>query len=938
MKKIVLFLLLSLPLCCLAQKIEGKALLDSMLSVLPQIKSAAQKSALLSNISKIYLDVEPEKSKSYAYEALEQLKNVNAGSTLGDVYSSVAGVANYTGRVQHAIDSGTLALKLYQSGGNRNAISQQYAALSAYYRNMNRHETALKMAEEGIAIYGDRYDKLEKGYIQCLIALGSANDKNNNAVAARHALEEALSLSRQAGNRTEAARAQMGIGILLTKKRDTAALPFLKDAMAAFIVLRHESGIQRATVNLTDYYWAMGRFEQGAVTLLGYAEDMQSAGLKRNAALAYKRAALAYRSGGQLSKAMNAFKQARVLYTLVGTPVDIANLNTDEAVAHYLQGDYLRATELYLSAIKQHESTNDKSSLIAPYANISLLFKATGEYTKALEYLLKALQSSREMGSELQTASILLNIGVTYLNTKDTANALAALEESYKLYENQQSQVGIAGALNSLGYVYSCQGEHVRAAEALAKSQRIGMELGLKLELALAYQNIAANLFALVKNPTPNSYISALIPTTNEARLSQALAAGQQSVDIYKAIGDVNKLQIMLQQLSAMQAYKGDYVSAYASYQSHIQYRDSVFNADKAKELTRKELQYDFGKKADSMQYIQKLTEFDLQQQLLISDKQRQQLLINGQHLELAVKEKELQHLAFLKSQADLQVEQSQRREQSKALTLSRKEQSLQKSKIDLQESQLKLRQLERRYYVGGIAVLILLSFFVFAGLRNQKKVNRLVTTEKTKSDNLLLNILPAEVAAELKDTGASTARLYDEVSVMFTDFVSFTSAAEKLSPGELVRELHECFTAFDGIIERYGLEKIKTIGDAYMAVSGLPVSVPDHASKALSAALEIRDYIAQRKLIRPTFDIRLGIHSGPVVAGIVGVKKFAYDIWGDTVNTAARMEQNSVAGKVNISGYTYNLVEHEAYGFEHRGKVAAKNKGEIDMFFVEQA
>jgi class 3 adenylate cyclase len=207
---------------------------------------------------------------------------------------------------------------------------------------------------------------------------------------------------------------------------------------------------------------------------------------------------------------------------------------------------------------------------------------------------------------------------------------------------------------------------------------------------------------------------------------------------------------------------------------------------------------------------------------------------------------------------------------------------------------------------------------------------------EKQKSDDLLRNILPLEVAEELKEKGRSEARLYNDVSVLFTDFVDFTQRAETLSPGALVAEIDTCFKAFDDIIEKHGLEKIKTVGDAYIAVSGLPVENPSHARDVVAAALEIRSFISNRKETNPqSFSIRLGINSGPVVAGIVGVKKFAYDIWGDTVNTAARMEQHSETGKINISSTTYDLVK-DTFRCTYRGQLEVKHKGQMNMYFVE--
>ncbi|MBI1306095.1 MAG: GAF domain-containing protein [Bacteroidetes bacterium] len=211
------------------------------------------------------------------------------------------------------------------------------------------------------------------------------------------------------------------------------------------------------------------------------------------------------------------------------------------------------------------------------------------------------------------------------------------------------------------------------------------------------------------------------------------------------------------------------------------------------------------------------------------------------------------------------------------------------------------------------------------------------IESEKSKTDALLLNILPAEVADELKKTGHSKAQNYENVSVLFTDFVNFTGISESMSPADLVAEIDECFKNFDAIMEKHGLEKIKTIGDAYLAVCGLPNSDPTHAEKAVSAAIDIRQFMKDRnkKGNSKINNIRIGINSGPLVAGIVGVKKFAYDIWGDTVNTAARMEEQSESGKINISGKTYELVS-DKFDCTYRGKIEAKNKGEIDMYFVE--
>jgi len=210
------------------------------------------------------------------------------------------------------------------------------------------------------------------------------------------------------------------------------------------------------------------------------------------------------------------------------------------------------------------------------------------------------------------------------------------------------------------------------------------------------------------------------------------------------------------------------------------------------------------------------------------------------------------------------------------------------------------------------------------------------LATEKKKSDDLLYNILPYETAQELKQFGRTEARQFESTSVLFTDFVGFTSTAEKLSPAELVAEIDECFQAFDNITEKYGIEKIKTIGDSYMAAGGLPVPNTNHAENMVAAAFEILTFMNQRNSDgkHAILELRLGINSGSVVAGVVGHKKFQYDIWGDTVNTASRMEQNSEPGRINISESTYELIKKH-YNCEYRGEVEAKGKGKVKMYFV---
>ncbi len=224
---------------------------------------------------------------------------------------------------------------------------------------------------------------------------------------------------------------------------------------------------------------------------------------------------------------------------------------------------------------------------------------------------------------------------------------------------------------------------------------------------------------------------------------------------------------------------------------------------------------------------------------------------------------------------------------------------------------------------------------------RQLEEKNRQIQDEQQRSDELLLNILPAAIADELKAGGKAKARRYDQASVLFVDFKSFTKISELLAPEELVTELDHYFKAFDFIVGQYKLEKIKTIGDAYMAASGLS----DRVSSPLNivrAALEMQEFLMDMKhekamQNKPIFEARMGIHTGPVVAGVVGVKKFAYDIWGDTVNIAARVQEACEPNHINITEATYNEIRY-SFKCQYRGKLPAKNKGDIDMYYVESA
>jgi class 3 adenylate cyclase len=343
----------------------------------------------------------------------------------------------------------------------------------------------------------------------------------------------------------------------------------------------------------------------------------------------------------------------------------------------------------------------------------------------------------------------------------------------------------------------------------------------------------------------------------------------------------------------------------------------------------------------DELERRNQMTQEELERQRLAMEEQRATLQLSQQEIAALSSGKLMSELELLAKDSLLQVKDTLlSMAQMVAITAAAENRALAKEN-ELKDLSIEKQKEENRLY-SIIAVLgLLISWVLLFMYFNYRKHAKRLAKEKERSDNLLLNILPVEVATELKNTGKAVARKFENVTVMFTDFRNFSVISQDMTPEELVAEIDTCFSEFDGIVARYGLEKIKTIGDAYMCAGGMPIESTDHALKVVDAALDIRDFVKRHSREREekglqSFEIRIGVHTGPLVAGIVGRTKFAYDIWGDTVNIASRMESSGEPGKVNVSAFTANLIK-EYFQLENRGKIPVKKLGEMEQYFAER-
>jgi len=523
------------------------------------------------------------------------------------------------------------------------------------------------------------------------------------------------------------------------------------------------------------------------------------------------------------------------------------------------------------------------SNLYAAHLQIGNSYKLKGNLSEGLANYFIALKYAEKSGIIDDKGKVFVAIADTYSANENSQNAIIYYRKSIAILENGNDSIGLGSAIFNAGDEYLNMGKLDSALLFTERSQQIFERVDFPLGKAYCLGNLGM-IFAEYGNKS-----------IAEDRINQAIEILEKYADHYA-------------------------IAVYLNFMSSIYLEKS----EDATALSYSQRSLDLAKK------------YGLKEQISESN-----LLLSKIYEQSGDAPKALefykQYILYRDSVNNIQAVQEI------ANLRTDYEVSQKQVEVDSLEKEALISQLrEKRQQFFIYAVLfvllfvILLTIMTYRRYRFEKETKLIIEKEKNRSEELLLNILPEETAEELKNDGKVMAKRIDSVTVLFTDFKSFTAISENISPEKLVESIDFYFKEFDRITTKYGLEKIKTIGDSYMCAGGLPIQNKTHPKDVILAVKEMMAIVNQElSNDLMNFEMRIGIHTGPIVAGIVGIKKWQYDIWGDTVNIASRMETNSVEGRINLSETTYQLVKEE-FECEYRGSIDVKNRGVWKMYFLK--
>lgn len=612
---------------------------------------------------------------------------------------------------------------------------------------------------------------------------------------------------------------------------------------------------------------------------------------------------------GESDVAIDFFQKSMAVREQLGDKKGVASLLNNIANVKENKGDFLGALTGYQQSLKVREELGDTARAVRAHYNIANVLEKLGDYPEALDNVFFYLENTDPEADAEGVANAWNIVGNIRTETDRYAEALQAYQKALDLHKKLGNEWQQASVLNNIANLSDTEAEALMDKEILVDSVRGLYENAIRIyKEALAIRQRLEDQSGQAEIFNNLGYVLKNFGSFYEKKGDEALAKKtwaqtegyfDRSLKIREDLGEKAGVMEVLNGIADVRRRQKRYPEALDYTQRYYAIAKEI-NDRKYQQSGLKDLARIYAKMGNFEEAYKYRTEYDELRYSTFTEER----LVAEQRREAVYTDKKKQQ----------EIEQQQR-------------------ELELQDAKLRSERTFRYSLLGGAGLLGLLALTLF-------RSNRTVKREKQRSEDLLLNILPEKTAEELKAHGKAKARRYDAVTVLFTDFKGFTAISEQMPAEALVAELDECFRAFDEIVGRYGIEKIKTIGDAYFCAAGLPEPTTTHAEDMVRAALEMQVFMKQfgekqRAAGKPIFVCRIGIHTGPVVAGVVGQKKFAYDIWGDTVNMGARMESSGEPERVNISEATYSLVK-DKFKCIPRGKVLAKGKGEVEMYFVE--
>ncbi len=595
-------------------------------------------------------------------------------------------------------------------------------------------------------------------------------------------------------------------------------------------------------------------------------------GDKSGAAQAKNHISVGYGTQSFYTEAFHAAEEALILARAADDKYQEGSAFGNIGSTQWRQGNYDAALDSFFKMIAIMEATGYKPGLASALSNVAIVYTEMGNYTSALEYHRKVLSFDEKQGKRAWQAGDLNNIGALYMQQGKHDTALVYFRRALSISTEINDKLNAAACLLNIGESNLRLGRLKEAQPALNEALKLCVELDVKNFIA-----IGLRLFSELSVARGN-FAEAIRYGTKAVALTDSLGARPEKRDAMKA-------------LSEAYAGKGDGLKAFALYKDYIALRDSIVNDESTKKAASREAKYTADKKDSEI----KMLKMDSENQVLVRN-----LLLGG--------------LSLVGVVVFLLIVSNNRRKQANALL------HIQAAQIQLVNTELSEKNA------------------IIEQERNAlEHTHTLLDTAHQQSESLLLNILPAPIAHRLKSGERAIADKFDAVTVLFADIVGFTKLSARTTPEELVQGLNAIFGRFDELARKYGLEKIKTIGDAYMVAGGLPERSHDHAERVAQFALEMQA-VMQEDALRSSngelVQMRIGIHTGAAVAGVIGTSKFSYDLWGDTVNTASRMESHGEAGKIHVSEDVFTALK-EKFVFEERGDIEVKGKGLLRTWFL---